>query len=783
MNHVYKTIWNKTLGRMVVASETARNHGRSNKKTITAREGVSHLSLLTLAVASVMGSASAFAITCTDGSGTNATLCGWYNTASGNQGSAVGYSNTVSGHNKSNAFGSDNAATGESSNAFGQQNTASGYSTAAMGVGNKASNYFSAASGVSNVASGYNSYAAGTYTAAQGYGSTAIGAAGNGNYLFTKYDSQGQLIAINDIPVTVNGSGVITAINGISVTQEQANQFNAAVAKGSAVAFADRSTAVGARNIATGEYSNAVGYDNRAIGYSSVAFGASNTAHGSENVAMGLGNVSTGGLSTAVGTANQATGIGAAAIGYHNQATGSSNAFGYYNTANAVYGQSNAYGIRNNASGDYSSAYGSNNVSAGSRSFAAGSNNLSQGQSATSLGASTGVYSVNAPYDVTNTKIVSLNGIPVTATSQFFSSITAINGISISTTQFDQIFEALRYGGSVAFGTNSITLGAQNFAVGANSMAIGFNNSTGGQNSSVLGVNSIALANNSTALGYDSVADRANTISVGRSGAEKQVVNVAAATQNTDAVNLFQLGTVASALGGGAGFNNGVFTAPTYTIQGANYNNVGSALSAVNVKLDSLQEQIDDFSGSSMLMSTQIEPVTMPDSANESTQAAGDSVAAVAKVGTGTSAINAVNNSTLTPVSVAAVDVLTEAKTYTTQQTQQAVKSANAYTDTRVDALNSRFDAFQSDVDKRFNTQEKKINQTGAISSAFTGMAMNAAGLSGKNRVAVGFGGQGSETAVAVGYQIAPTQNTSVSIGGAISDSTKALSAGVGFSW
>ncbi len=50
-----------------------------------------------------------------------------------------------------------------------------------------------------------------------------------------------------------------------------------------------------------------------------------------------------------------------------------------------------------------------------------------------------------------------------------------------------------------------------------------------------------ATATNSVALGANSVADRSNTVSVGASGSERQVVNVAAGSADTDAVNVKQL--------------------------------------------------------------------------------------------------------------------------------------------------------------------------------------------------------------------------------------------------
>ena len=62
-----------------------------------------------------------------------------------------------------------------------------------------------------------------------------------------------------------------------------------------------------------------------------------------------------------------------------------------------------------------------------------------------------------------------------------------------------------------------------------------------GAYSTALGQQATASANNSVALGYLSEADRDNSVSVGQSGAERQIVHVAAGTEDTDAVNVSQL--------------------------------------------------------------------------------------------------------------------------------------------------------------------------------------------------------------------------------------------------
>jgi len=78
-------------------------------------------------------------------------------------------------------------------------------------------------------------------------------------------------------------------------------------------------------------------------------------------------------------------------------------------------------------------------------------------------------------------------------------------------------------------------------AAGANAMAIGAGAAASGAGSAAIGTNASALAENSVALGTSSVADRANSVSVGFAGGERQITNVAAGVSSTDAVNLGQL--------------------------------------------------------------------------------------------------------------------------------------------------------------------------------------------------------------------------------------------------
>nr|WP_244107435.1 YadA-like family protein [Burkholderia cenocepacia] len=137
-----------------------------------------------------------------------------------------------------------------------------------------------------------------------------------------------------------------------------------------------------------------------------------------------------------------------------------------------------------------------------------------------------------------------------------------------------------------AIGTGSVAVGSgANVRAGAtNSIAMGTgaNVARNVQGAMALGSGATATTNGGIALGDNALANRANALSIGRAGAERQIINVAAGTQNTDAVNVGQLKGVTNALGGGAGVGaDGSVTQPTYSVGGKDYNNVGDALDAI----------------------------------------------------------------------------------------------------------------------------------------------------------------------------------------------------------
>ncbi|WP_223960605.1 YadA-like family protein [Paraburkholderia sabiae] len=135
---------------------------------------------------------------------------------------------------------------------------------------------------------------------------------------------------------------------------------------------------------------------------------------------------------------------------------------------------------------------------------------------------------------------------------------------------------------AIAIGNNSTTVLADN------GMAIGNNVKVGGPNTIGIGSNITAAGTNSITLGYASAdGGRANVLAIGSDTLQRQIINVAAGTQKTDAVNVSQLAGVVSALGGTATINTttGAVVAPAYSLAGTTYVNVGAALSSLDTRI------------------------------------------------------------------------------------------------------------------------------------------------------------------------------------------------------
>ena len=96
---------------------------------------------------------------------------------------------------------------------------------------------------------------------------------------------------------------------------------------------------------------------------------------------------------------------------------------------------------------------------------------------------------------------------------------------------------------------------------------------------------------------------------------------------------------------------------------------------------------------------------------------------------------------------------------------------------------NDNFDAFRGDVERRFHDVDRRMDRQGAMGAAMLNMATSAAGIRTQNRVGVGVGFQGGESALSVGYQRALSERATITVGGAFSGDEKSVGVGAGFGW
>lgn len=219
------------------------------------------------------------------------------------------------------------------------------------------------------------------------------------------------------------------------------------------------------------------------------------------------------------------------------------------------------------------------------------------------------------------------------------SSATASSSVAIGgeTNQFAGLPSA------TASGASSTAIGSASQSSGTGSVALGAVSTSSAFGSTALGTLATATHDGAVALGFGSSTDRDYSVSVGGENIDgefvtRQITNVAAGSEDTDAVNVLQLndavagananaaaaqatadtaladaaaaqatadtaivradglgGSTAAALGGGSVYNaaTGAISAPSYSIGGESYGNAGAAFEAVDDRLTQLDARMD----------------------------------------------------------------------------------------------------------------------------------------------------------------------------------------------
>ncbi|MDY5104710.1 MAG: ESPR-type extended signal peptide-containing protein, partial [Megasphaera elsdenii] len=284
---------------------------------------------------------------------------------------------------------------------------------------------------------------------------------------------------------------------------------SSSIALGKAATTGEWSVALGDQTKATGEHSTAIGDQAEATKNSSIAIGQQTKAQGENSVAIGQQTKAQGENSVAIGAQIQFTGYSATAVGQQAHATGDySTALGSMTNVDAVWNgqhpgewrksgkQSTAIGYGSGSWGDYSTALGAFAKTENQFNSAIGYNSQATAENAIALGA-----------------VAKAEGKFATAIGTS-SQATAENTVALGGAAKADVF------GGVALGTSSVADRAKG-------------------KKGAFAPTQINATDQSTWIsttGAVSVGDTKNNIT-------RQITNVAAGTEATDAVNVAQLKT------------------------------------------------------------------------------------------------------------------------------------------------------------------------------------------------------------------------------------------------
>jgi autotransporter adhesin len=586
MNKIFSKVWNRKLGQLVVASELARSSGGK-----VGNGGAKAVALL-----AVLGGG--LLLLSPAGAATIATPIQAQN-----------------GTQTANA-----SATATDATAAGAGASASGAGAAAYGAGSKAVS-------ANAVAIGANSYSDGAAAIAIGSGSLvrSTGASGSGIAIGNDASTSGSIVIGNGATASIDGLKVSSTMAAADAVNYAVVVGEGAIAKSNqALALGYKATVDGVGGMAIGASSAATSAGALSLGQSSVANGIDTTASGARAIAMHTGATAYGAESLATGNSSVAIGfqsrvgtqaapmsawnIGGrgnrrtdglgvdivdgvtlsasnVALGAHSSVTAAGGtAVGGYASASAIGGA--ALGVYSNAAGRSTLAAGAAAYAGGTQSLAVGSFSAATADRATAIGAASTASGTDA------------NAFGTSANASGARAI-ALGSARTATVNLDA--QQNTTDNTQATGTDSIAIGTDSRATATNAIAVGGGSWASADNSVALGAGSTTTAD-LAAAGYNpgssalaGTASAANgEVSLGAAGKERRMTNLAAGSAATDAVNVSQLQseavksanigtTTAAALGGGASYAaDGTLGAPSYSVGGSTYNNVGSAITGLD---------------------------------------------------------------------------------------------------------------------------------------------------------------------------------------------------------
>lgn len=536
------------------------------------------------------------------------------NIVSGKNSVAVGTGHTISGDN-SGAFGDPNIISGSGSYAVGNNNTIDADNSFVLGnnVTINASDKYSIALGEGAVINGEDSIAIGR-------GATAAASTRNGLAIGVRSSSGNHAASLGDDATSGNyavalGSKSTAQIGGTAIGRDSSAVSNATALGREAIAGQSGNVALGHQSVTAAQHTGSFAINNQPV--AGLTSGAKTVSVGSVGAERQIQNVAPG-----VVDATSTDAINGSQLFATNEAiddlsgTVVANKTKYY-SVNSTGGSNDdnlgATGQNAMAMGRNASATGSQTIAIGSG--ASGQHTTASGEQSIAIGANV-VSSGNSS--------IAIGGDDLDAASADAGAMfTAYTGSSLVETPPYMV-------NTESDGAASIAIGAKALSEGALSTAVGVRSSSAGDASSAFGMGSSSVAEGSVALGAGSVANvaggamgydptgssdaaikatqssaRYGAVSVGNGaeGGNRQIVNVAAGTNDSDAVNVAQLKGLSGVVNQGLKFDGDTGTpvtrqmGDTLTVKGGatnlSDNNIGVVANGSDTLSIKLAKNID----------------------------------------------------------------------------------------------------------------------------------------------------------------------------------------------
>ncbi|WP_414608258.1 YadA-like family protein [Stenotrophomonas pavanii] len=366
------------------------------------------------------------------------------------------------------------------------------------------------------------------------------------------------------------------------------------------------------------------------------------------------------------------------------------------------------------------------------------------------------------------------------------------------------------------------TMGAYSEVNGVNGTNMGAGSKVNADRATCVGASCQANHDNSVGVGYGTQTTQENEVAVGY----RRVTQVSSGRDDTDAANMSQVRATAEHLGGGAGFSSiGNFIPPAYHFRsGVSHGNVGSALDDLDSRVYDLEQNPPgggiqgpagqngasayDIAVSNGFVGTEREWLDSlqgrdgvdgqngadgrDGAGGGSTVAAGENIE-VQDNGDGTQTVSLAKDVDLGEDGSLTVGATTVNNNGVSIQggpsvTRQGVDAGNqrvtsvapgriergstdAVNGGQIYELNEQWNDRWTEIDRRFEKTDKRLNGLGAQMGAMTMMAATP----GEGGVTVGVGFSGGETALAVGWSRRINDRASIALGAAFGGGNKAV--------